>query len=416
MAYDGNGTFLPLPAPTFPAQPGTVIYAEYFNANLLNIIQGLTAALPRNGEAAMAGPLRMAGFKLTELGAGSSAGEAVEWGQWQNSYLNATYQVLNVPNLGLTPDGTRVTNVNWVDGQFSARFPNLSAPVLANATEINYLIGLTGDIQPQLSNQVAGPIHAATAKTTPTDADELGITDSAASWELKKLTFADLKTWLSGLYAGKTGAGASGTWAIAISGNAATATSSNSASAAWVSAPINSSVAQSTPGSSAEIRNSSGSGDAAVAALAFHCQGTYRTKLHLRHDGYFGLGGDSRVAWGWYVDGANNMTASGNVTAYSDPRLKENFKRIDDPMTILSKLDGGSFNWRHGFPHIECKAGKRDYGVLADQVQAVMPEIVTNSIDIEGETYLTVAYDKLVPVLIEAVKQLEQRIKELEAK
>ena len=84
MAYDGNGTFLPLPAPTFPAQPGIVIYAEYFNANLLNIHQGLTAALPRNGEAAMAGPLRMAGFKLTELGAGSSAGEAVEWRQWQN--------------------------------------------------------------------------------------------------------------------------------------------------------------------------------------------------------------------------------------------------------------------------------------------------------------------------------------------
>ena len=199
MAYDGNGTFLPLPAPTFPAQPGIVIYAEYFNANLLNIHQGLTAALPRNGEAAMAGPLRMAGFKLTELGAGSSAGEAVEWGQWQNSYLNATYQVLNVPDLELTPVGTRVANVNWVDGQFSARFPNLSAPVLANATEINYLIGLTGDIQSQLSNQVAGPTHAAAVKTPPTDADELGITDSAASWGLKKLTFADLAAWVRGI-------------------------------------------------------------------------------------------------------------------------------------------------------------------------------------------------------------------------
>lgn len=199
MAYDGNGTFLPLPAPTFPAQPGIVIYAEYFNANLLNIHQGLTAALPRNGEAAMAGPLRMAGFKLTELGTGSSAGEAVEWGQWQNSYLNATYQVLNVPNLGLTPDGTRVTNVNWVDGQFSSRFPNLSAPVLANTTEINYLIGLTSDIQSQLSNQVAGPIHVATVKTTPTDADELGITDSAASWGLKKLTFTNLAAWVRGI-------------------------------------------------------------------------------------------------------------------------------------------------------------------------------------------------------------------------
>lgn len=56
------------------------------------------------------------------------------------------------------------------------------------------------------SGVVASQINAAISKTTPVDADELGITDSAASWGLKKLTFANLKTWLSGLYVGKTGA------------------------------------------------------------------------------------------------------------------------------------------------------------------------------------------------------------------
>jgi len=62
------------------------------------------------------------------------------------------------------------------------------------------------------------------------------------------------------------------------------------------------------------------------------------------------------------------------------------------------------------------KAGKRDYGVLADQVEDVMPEIVHESISIDGKSYKTVAYEKLVPVLIEAVKALDARVKELEGR
>ena len=55
------------------------------------------------------------------------------------------------------------------------------------------------------SGVVAAQINAATAKTTPADADELGITDSAASWGLKKLTFANLKAWIGGLFVSKSG-------------------------------------------------------------------------------------------------------------------------------------------------------------------------------------------------------------------
>jgi hypothetical protein len=45
-----------------------------------------------------------------------------------------------------------------------------------------------------------------------------------------------------------------------------------------------------------------------------------------------------------------------------------------------------------------------------------MPEIVMTSTEIEGESYRTVAYDKLIPVLLEAIKELEARIKVLESK
>jgi hypothetical protein len=190
---------------------------------------------------------------------------------------------------------------------------------------------------------------------------------------------------------------------------------SNAANAAWSTAPIDASVAQNNWGASAQILNNGGTGDGGCAVLAFTCTGQYGMKLHLRADGAFGLGGGTSTAWKWYVNAAGDMVAAGNVTAYSDPRLKENFERVKDPLGILAKLDGGTFNWKQGIPHTTAKAGKRDYGVLADQVKAVMPEIVTESIEIDGQTYSTVSYEKLVPVLIEAVKQLQSRVLELEA-
>lgn len=177
------------------------------------------------------------------------------------------------------------------------------------------------------------------------------------------------------------------------------------------SASLNGAMVQNNSAASFEVRNSSGStGDYGMAMINFHCQGHYAMKIGCRADGYFGIGGWSSAAWRWYSASDGTMVASGNVVAYSDPRLKEDFKRIERPMDILDKLDGGTFVWKHGIKHTEVKAGKRDYGVLADQVEAVMPEIVSGSIEIDGETYRTVAYEKLVPVLIEAVKELKAEV------
>jgi phage-related tail fiber protein len=181
------------------------------------------------------------------------------------------------------------------------------------------------------------------------------------------------------------------------------------------SASINSAMAVNDGGDSFRVQNASGTGDAGLAMMSFLAQGTYGIKMGIRADGYFGIGGWSRAAWSWYTDPNGNMVAGGNVSAYSDPRLKENFKRVEKPLDILSKLDGGTFDWKHGFAHTQCKAGKHDYGILADQVEAVMPEIVTTSIEIEGESYRTVDYSKIVPVLIESTKELHAMILELKA-
>ena len=255
MPYDGNGTFIPLPSPTFPAVPGTIIHSDYFNLNLKNVHDGLSAALPRNGEAAMAGNLRMAGFKISGVQAGEVPGDLVEWKQWTDTFKDSTFQKLQVPDLPVGAAGTRVPNLNWtaayvtsvvtpiladvalksyrdgdtytgihnftgatirvvskpagtntteaastafVQADFLAKFPNYTGQVKASTTELNYLVGLLGPIQPQLSNQVAGPIHAAVTKGALDAADELGIADSNAAWGLKKVTIAGLISYLSG--------------------------------------------------------------------------------------------------------------------------------------------------------------------------------------------------------------------------
>lgn len=217
------------------------------------------------------------------------------------------------------------------------------------------------------------------------------------------------------------GVGTSGTWPISITGtavSAATATEatySNAANAQWSSAAINSSTAISNDSRSATIVNGGGSGDTGVAALGFLCSGVYGIKLHLRADGVFGLGGWTSSAWRWYSDASGNMTVTGDVIAYSDERLKKDFAKIQDPLAKIRLLDGGTFTWKAGYSHTEMKAGKKDYGIIAQQVEAVMPEIVHESIEIDGEKYKTVAYEKLAPLFIEAIKALELRIIELES-
>jgi hypothetical protein len=158
------------------------------------------------------------------------------------------------------------------------------------------------------------------------------------------------------------------------------------------------------------VCKAAGTGDANLAGLSFS-NDSYSVKLGIRADGQFGIGGWTAGAWKWYVNcSTGDMTASGNVTAYSDPRLKLNFNKIQNPLSLLSRINGGSFTWKDGISHTATKAGKNDYGVLADQIEAIMPEIVSESIEIDGVKYKTVAYDKLIPLLIEAIKELNEKV------
>lgn len=162
---------------------------------------------------------------------------------------------------------------------------------------------------------------------------------------------------------------------------------------------------------SLELRNSGGTGDGDVAAVAFHCTGYYAVHQHLRADGYFGVGGWSAEPWRWYVNTTNgDMTAAGNITAYSDPRLKEDITPIKSALAIVKSWNGVRYRWKQN--SAIGQPGKYDYGILSPDVEKTAPELVVDSVwdSEDGDKYKTVAYQKMAPFLIEAIKEQQDII------
>ena len=104
----------------------------------------------------------------------------------------------------------------------------------------------------------------------------------------------------------------------------------------------------------------------------------------------------------------------GDVTAYaSDQRLKENIKPIDDALEKLSKIGGYTFNFNELGQQLVGQTDKQQVGVLAQEVEQVLPEVIAPAPS--DENYKTVKYEKLVPLLIESIKQLSARVEQLES-
>jgi hypothetical protein len=95
------------------------------------------------------------------------------------------------------------------------------------------------------------------------------------------------------------------------------------------------------------------------------------------------------------------VTASGYLTS-SDRRFKENISEIQDALGLVENLQGVRFQWKND--------GRRDIGLIAQNVSSVVPEALGGN-DTDG---YTVAYDKIVPLLVQAVKVLADRVDILE--
>ena len=140
----------------------------------------------------------------------------------------------------------------------------------------------------------------------------------------------------------------------------------------------------------------------------FFCDG-----VHMYTDLNAGIGN-------WYVrdgtttrftfDDAGSFTATANITAYSDRKLKDNLEVIPNALAKVSTLTGYTYD------RIDMD-GIRQSGLIAQDVQEVLPEVVINNVDPDsGEETLSVAYGNMIGLLVEAIKELKAEVEELKGK
>ena len=123
------------------------------------------------------------------------------------------------------------------------------------------------------------------------------------------------------------------------------------------------------------------------------------------------------------------IRATATITAYySDKRLKENIRRIENPIDKLKNISGVYYNNNATAESFGYKSKENQVGVIAQEIQEVLPEAIrlapfdssfdSNGIEysISGNNYLTVQYEKIIPLLIEVVKTQQEEIEILKDK
>jgi len=127
-------------------------------------------------------------------------------------------------------------------------------------------------------------------------------------------------------------------------------------------------------------------------------------------------GNAATVTNGVYTTGTQTIggakTFSSNVTApdfiaTSDERLKDIIEPISGALDKVCAIDGFIYKWNNKAPSKDTVT--RQVGVSAQDVQAVLPEIVEEGAD----GFLQLSYDRLIPLLVESIKELRAEVEEL---
>lgn len=101
-----------------------------------------------------------------------------------------------------------------------------------------------------------------------------------------------------------------------------------------------------------------------------------------------------------YFNPSTGTLSSTNYNSLSDVNLKNNIITIVNPIETIKQIDGVSFNWNDN--------GNKSYGVIAQELEKILPELV------EGEDVKTVNYTGLIAFLINGIKELDNRVTQLE--
>jgi len=144
--------------------------------------------------------------------------------------------------------------------------------------------------------------------------------------------------------------------------------------------------------------------------------------------GNVGIGTDNPTSYKLTVNGS--IGASGDISAsYSDERLKQVTEPIKDVLPVLSKINVFRYNCNDIAEKYGYDKNKKELGLSAQEIRKYYPELVClapfdsiydpntrQTISKSGEDYLTLNYERLVPVLLQAIKELNNKYNALEEK
>jgi hypothetical protein len=343
-------------------------------------------------------------------------GSSTSWGTWYK-----IWDTSNLTNLNQLTNGPGyITSSSNISGTSAGI--NVSNPVLATASESNSIYVTspsytTGQItKPLIFDWYGNYWTIGNVRSGATPSSGFGIGFQSITPTHIFTTTALTINGNTALHAGNytsysptlTGGSASGTWSINITGSAGSATSATSATQVTTiqdTAPSGASGKLWWQSSTGKLKVYYGS--AWVDASPIPDTSLYYPKAGGSITGDVSIQQTLNVVGNTLVQG--NISSYGDIVAYSssDSRLKDNITVIESPLEKVSKISGVSFNWNKEQSVYE--VGKKDYGVIAQEIEEILPELVTT----RDNGYKAVRYEKIVALLIESTKEQQTQISEL---
>lgn len=161
MPYDGNGNFIPIPPPDYPAVPGTTIESSHYNNYTADLMGGLTLAVTRDGQSPAFANLPMGGFKHTSVAAGVAATDYARMDQMQGNAASVLGSVAGTNTITASAAPTVATLTNGAKYQFRPANATTGAVTLnidgTGARPLRAYTGIelaTGALQPTAFYQV----------------------------------------------------------------------------------------------------------------------------------------------------------------------------------------------------------------------------------------------------------------------
>lgn len=443
MSFNGSGTYV-LPTGQ-PAVTGTIISATTFNNYTADVGNTFNNCLPRDGQASMSAPLKLQDGTSTAPGISFNS-------ESSTGILRPTTGVLSVTVLGAevmravsgsrvlvgttTDDGTTRLQVSGtvsatsfvgpLTGNASTATSATSASSATTATNATNLantgaVATNGSFYPTFvaSNSSTNQAHNTAA----------GLSFNPSSGVLSATSFTGAGTGLTGTAGSLNIGGNSATTTLATKastlaqgGGSGTAMTFNWSGQAgqpsWVWGGTDGVNHYVYNPSNFNVNSATTAGSASSASSATTASTVTHSPSRTDASAY-------PVAW---VSGtpsqlyscaavtitsstgtlsASNLYSSGDITGFSDARIKTDIQVIPDALAKVRAMRGVTFTRTD-----EAHKGLRQAGVIAQEVQKVMSEFVK-----ENEAgMLSVAYGNMVSVLIEAVKELAERLESLEGK